>query len=110
MKNSLWDLFYSYGEIYNAKPVVKALVKERKKSPLKTTKQVADLIIKKQGWRKKGVHPATSYFLALRLKVNNELDGLSENLLKMIQSLNTFGRVFVVTFHSLEDRIVKNIF
>ncbi len=109
-EKQLMDLFYSYGEIYNVKPVVKALVKERKKSPIKTTKQLADLIIKKRGWRKKGAHPATSYFLALRLKVNNELEGLSENLPKMIQSLNIFGRVFVVTFHSLEDRIVKNIF
>ncbi|MDE0518978.1 MAG: 16S rRNA (cytosine(1402)-N(4))-methyltransferase, partial [Bdellovibrionales bacterium] len=62
------------------------------------------------GWRKKGSHPATPYFLALRLKVNEELEGLSYSLPKMIPSLNRMGRLFVLSFHSLEDRIVKNIF
>ena len=109
-EKQLMNLFYSYGVVRNVRSVVTALVKERKKAPLKTTKQLADLIVKKQGWKKKGVHPATAYFLALRLKVNNELEGLSESLPKMINSLNNFGRIFVVTFHSLEDRIVKNLF
>ena len=109
-QKELMDLFYFYGEIRRAGPLVKALLKERKKSPLKSTKQLADLIVKAQGWRKKGAHPATNYFLALRLKVNNELEGLKNSLPEMIKSLTPGGRIFVLTFHSLEDRIVKNIF
>ena len=106
----LMDLFYSYGEIYNSSSVVKMLIRERKRSPIDTTKKLADLIVKKQGWRKKRTHPATSYFLALRLKVNNELDGLKQVVPQMIQSLHPKGRFFILTFHSLEDRIIKNIF
>lgn len=109
-ERELINLFYSYGEIRTASPVVKALIRQRKRAPLRSTKELSDLILKKRGWKKKGSHPATPYFLALRLKVNNELEGLSDSLPKMIQSLNPMGRLFVLTFHSLEDRIVKNIF
>ena len=109
-EKELMDLFYSYGEIHTASTVVKALIRQRKRAPIRSTKELADLILKKRGWKKKGFHPATPYFLALRLKVNNELEGLSDSLPKMIQSLNPKGRMFVLTFHSLEDRIVKNIF
>ena len=109
-EKELMDLFYSYGEVHTASRVVKALLRERKRTHLETTKQLADLIVKQLGWKKKGFHPATPYFLALRLKVNNELEGLSDTLPRMIQSLNSKGRLFVLTFHSLEDRIVKNLF
>jgi len=109
-KKDLENLFYEYGEIHHPVPFVKALLQKRKKSKLKTTKELADLVLKVTGWRKKGVHPATPYFLALRLKVNNELEGLRENLPKIIRSLKPKGVIFVITFHSLEDRIVKNIF
>lgn len=109
-EQKLRDLFYLYGEIHHSTRVVKAIIKQRKNTPFKTTKQLADLIIKQIGWRKKSFHPATPYFLALRLKVNNELEGLRETLPHMIQSLNVKGRLFVVSFHSLEDRIVKYIF
>ena len=109
-EKELMDLFYSYGEIYKARPVVKAILKQRKRSPLQNTKELADLIVRQTGWRKKGSHPAGPYFLALRLKVNNEIEGLKENLSKMILSLNSQGRIFVLSFHSLEDRIVKQTF
>ena len=106
----LKNLFYSYGEVYRSGRVVKGIMEERKVKPLTTTRQLADLIQKKTGWKKKGRHPATPYFLALRIAVNNELEGLGEALPKMINSLNTGGRIFILSFHSLEDRIVKNIF
>lgn len=109
-ETELMDLFCSYGEIYNPSSVVKMLIRERKRDPIDTTKKLADLIVKKKGWKKKGTHPATSYFLALRLKVNNELEGLKQAVPQMIRSLNPKGRLFILTFHSLEDRIVKNIF
>ncbi|MDE0118646.1 MAG: 16S rRNA (cytosine(1402)-N(4))-methyltransferase RsmH [Bdellovibrionales bacterium] len=109
-EKQLMELFYSYGEIYKPARVVKAIIKQRKQTLLESTKQLANLIANTQGWRKKGSHPATPYFLALRLKVNEELKGLSHSLPKMILSLNRMGRIFVLSFHSLEDRIVKNTF
>ena len=109
-EKKLKDLFYSYGEIQRPGPVVQAICKERKTKPFTTTLQLSKLIQKKISWKQKGRHPAAPYFLALRLAVNNELEGLSSALPKMITALNPGGRIFVLSFHSLEDRIVKNIF
>ena len=109
-ESQLRDLFYSGGDIYRSGRVVKAILKERKIKPFVTTRQLADVIQKQVGWKKKGRHPATPYFLALRIAVNNELEGLGQALPEMIYSLNTGGRIFVLSFHSLEDRIIKNLF
>ncbi len=109
-KKELIDLFYSYGCLRKAHKIVQSLVIERKKNKLVSTRQLADLIIKQTGWRKKGTHPATPYFLALRLAVNQELQALQMALPKMIQFLKPRGRLFVLSFHSLEDRIVKQFF
>ena len=106
----LQDLFYHYGEIHKPGAVVKAIIEERKRRPILHTKRLAELIQKKSGWKKKGRHPAGPYFLALRLKVNNELEGLKKALDPAVDSLNPQGRIFVLSFHSLEDRIVKNMF
>ena len=106
----LKDLFYSCGNIYRSGRVIKAILKERKLKPFVTTRQLAEVIQKQTGWKRKGRHPATPYFLALRIAVNNELEGLGQALPEMIYSLNTGGRIFVLSFHSLEDRIIKNIF
>ncbi|MCX7977907.1 MAG: 16S rRNA (cytosine(1402)-N(4))-methyltransferase, partial [Bdellovibrionaceae bacterium] len=76
----------------------------------RTTRELASLIERVEGWRKRGVHPATQYFMALRLVVNRELEVLSEALPKMMEALQPHGRLAVITFHSLEDRIVKNFF
>ncbi len=90
--------------------VVKAILRERAKKPIESTKELSDLIIRQTGWRKKGQHPATAFFLALRLHINQELSALAESLPKMIRSLRPGGRLFVLTFHSVEDRMVKNLF
>ena len=95
---------------HKSNKVVQAIVRERKKKPIESTKELADLIVKQTGWRKKGRHPATVYFLALRLKVNEELISLEQGLPEMIKSLKPQGRLFVLTFHSAEDRIVKLAF
>ena len=92
------------------KRVIKAILKEREKKPIESTKELADLIVKQVGWRKKGQHPATAFFLALRLKVNEELASLEPSLPSMIQSLKAGGRLLVLSFHSAEDRIVKQAF
>ena len=110
-EEQLSDLFYECGNIrYGRRRVAKAIVKEREKRPIVRTKQLADVIEKQLGWRKKGVHPATAYFLALRLQVNQELENVQEALPKMIQALKPQGRLFVLSFHSLEDRLVKQAF
>ena len=107
-EEELIQIFRELGEVRNPKPVVRSILRERKKQKITSTVQLARLIEKSAGWRKK--HPATPYFLALRLKVNNELEGLRESLPFLIQSLRNRGRIFVISFHSLEARIVKQIF
>lgn len=103
----LSDLFYQYGEIKFPNKVVRAIINDREEKPFETTEELSGLIERVDGWRKKSKHPATSYFLALRLMVNKELEVLKEALPEIIKMLKHEGRLLVLTFHSLEDRIVK---
>lgn len=106
----LKNLFYTLGEVKKPGPVVKALLRHRKKHPFTQTGELAEVITRHQKWKRRGLHPARPYFLALRLKVNNELEGLKEALPGLINSLHSGGRMVVISFHSLEDRIVKQAF
>jgi 16S rRNA (cytosine1402-N4)-methyltransferase len=112
-----WDeqdlarLFIEYGEVQRPFRVARAIVQDRKaKKPFATTRELASMIERVDGWQKKGSHPATRYFLALRLKVNEELKNVERALPDLIQGLAPGGILAVITFHSLEDRIVKNVF
>jgi 16S rRNA (cytosine1402-N4)-methyltransferase len=109
-EKSLNDLFYNYGEVRSPFRVTNKILDFRKSKVFSTTRELADLIEKTDGWRKKGHHPATNYFLALRLEVNQELTKLEKILPVMVNSLAPGGRILVITFHSLEDRIVKTEF
>jgi 16S rRNA (cytosine1402-N4)-methyltransferase len=110
-EQDLARLFIEYGEVQKPFRVVRAIVNDRKeKKPFETTKELANLIERVDGWHKKGSHPATRYFMALRLKVNEELDGLEQALPNLIAGLADGGILVVITFHSLEDRIVKHVF
>lgn len=109
-EQELIDLFRDLGEVRSPFRVVRAIVHDRKTVPFTTTKQLAGLIERVDGWRKKGIHPATLYFMALRLKVNSELSVLEQSLPIWMSRLKPKGRIAVLTFHSLEDRIVKTIF
>lgn len=106
----LYRVFKEDGEIFKPGRVVNEIIKVRANKPFETTLELAKLIERIEGWRKKGFHPATPYFMALRILVNNELSGLEENLTRLLSGLRPGGRLVVLTFHSLEDRIVKNIF
>ncbi len=108
--DDLIRLFQDYGEIRRPYRVVRAIVNDRETKPFETTKQLSSMIERIEGWRKKGSHPATRFFLALRMAVNNELKGLEEGLPQLMKSLSDGGRLAIISFHSLEDRIVKNIF
>ncbi|AGH96248.1 16S rRNA (cytosine(1402)-N(4))-methyltransferase RsmH [Pseudobdellovibrio exovorus] len=106
----LIQIFHKYGEIQNPARVVRAIVNDRVEKPFTTTLQLAGLIERVDGWKKKGFHPATQYFMALRLVVNRELEVIENVLPLLMQKMRDKGRISVITFHSLEDRIVKNIF
>lgn len=109
-EEDLVRLFKSYGEIHKPFRVVRAIVHDRKTKAFQNTRELAGLIERVDGWRVKGHHPATQYFMALRLAVNGELDVVAKAVPEMMQALTMSGRLAVISFHSLEDRIVKNLF
>lgn len=109
-EEDLIRIFKDYGEVYRPARVVRAIVNDRKQKAFQSTKQLAGLIERVDGWQVKGFHPATKYFMALRLAVNSELEVVEQTIPAMIRSLNPGGRLAIISFHSLEDRIVKNIF
>lgn len=109
-ENELIEIFQNYGEIRSPFRVVRAIVADRRNESFERTGSLASLIERIDGWHKKGQHPATKYFLALRLVVNQEIDQLEEGIRGLIPKLRPNGRFLVLTFHSLEDRIVKHLF
>lgn len=101
-----------YGEERFAKRIAAAIVKAREEKPLASTKQLAELIenaIPRASWPK-NIHPATRTFQALRIEVNKELQTIESALPKLVNCLRPGGRLAIISFHSLEDRIVKNFF
>ncbi len=108
-EEALAGLIWRYGEERWAKRIAQFIVAERKKKPLHTTEELVDVIKKAipKGARKDGPHPAKRTFQALRIEVNDELNILDPVLEDAIEALEPGGRVGVITFQSLEDRIVK---
>lgn len=104
------EIFKTYGEIFHSSRVVRAVVNDREAKPFTTTLQLSQLIERIDGWQKKGFHPATQYFMALRLVVNRELQVIETAIPRLIEKLQDGGRISVITFHSLEDRLIKNLF
>ncbi|MGM4932606.1 16S rRNA (cytosine(1402)-N(4))-methyltransferase RsmH [Tardiphaga sp. 619_E2_N8_5] len=104
----LANIIYIFGEERHSRSVARAIVAARKEADIETTKQLVD-IVQKVVWAKPGeIHPATRTFQALRIFVNAELDELHTALAAAERVLKPGGRLSVVSFHSLEDRIVKN--
>jgi 16S rRNA (cytosine1402-N4)-methyltransferase len=108
-ERELADLFFNYGDVRKSFRVAKAIVTKRQEKPFETTLELADVIAKSLGWRKPGHHPATECFQALRIVVNDELRAAEEGITNLSQMLNDKGRLFVITFHSTEDRLVKRL-
>ena len=104
-------IFREYGEEKYATSIAKNIVKDRESKPIETTFELVDIIKKSMPYKAmKDSHPARRTFQAIRIEVNNELEVLKIALKSSIELLKVGGRVSVITFHSLEDRIVKEIF
>lgn len=111
-ETELFHIIRDYGEDKFAKNIAKHIVMARKERPVETTGQLTEIIkaaIPKKV-RATGGHPAKKTFQAIRIELNHELDVLKDHLEEMIELMGDGGRLCVITFHSLEDRIVKNIF
>ena len=104
----LANIIYIFGEERRSRGVARAIVAARKEAPIATTRQLAELVARVVRAKPGEIHPATRTFQALRIFVNQELDELQLGLSTAEQVLKPGGRLVVVSFHSLEDRIVKN--
>mgnify|MGYP001261389432 CR=1 FL=1 len=114
-ETTLADIIYQYGEEHKSRRIARAIVEARRNRPITTTGQLADVVARAAGPKRpargqKQIHPATRTFQALRIYVNDELGELRQALAAAERLLMPGGRLCVVTFHSLEDRIVKNFF
>ncbi len=103
----LADVLWRYGEERAARRIARAVVQAR---PVRTTRELAELIVRVTGWRRGERHPATRTFQALRIAVNDELRAVEAVLPLAVQALRAGGRLAVISFHSLEDRLVKQFF
>ncbi len=102
-------LLREYGEERHAFRIARAIIEQRRKEPFKTTQELAALIEKRVP-RSGRIHPATRTFMALRIAVNRELENLTRGIEGAAAHTTAGGRIAVITFHSLEDRIVKHLF
>ena len=111
-ERELADVIYRYGEERLSYRIAKHLVMQRKKSKFRTTRELADAVVSAtgKGYERGRIHPATRVFQALRIYVNRELENLERILAACGEIIKTGGRIAIITFHSLEDRIVKTTF
>jgi 16S rRNA (cytosine1402-N4)-methyltransferase len=113
-EKSLADLIYKFGEDRASRRIARFIVQGRRRQPIVTTSRLAAIVCKSLGQRKQKrksrIHPATRTFQALRIAVNNELENLEKLLASAPELLNKDGRMAVISFHSLEDRLVKSNF
>jgi 16S rRNA (cytosine1402-N4)-methyltransferase len=110
-EQELAELIYRYGEERASRRIARAIVEARAKIRIETTAQLAGIVERAKGGRKgKRIHPATQTFQALRMAVNDELASIEHVLEQMISRVVKGGRIVVLTFHSLEDRLVKQFF
>ena len=110
-EGELYELFYKLGEEKFSRRFARAVCRARRVKPIETCLELAEIIVKAAPEGKRGrIHPATRVFQALRIAVNDELNSLRTALPKALEILNPQGRIVIISFHSLEDRIVKEFF
>lgn len=109
-EDELVRIFSEYGEERFSKRIAKAIVKQRSIAPIKTTTELANLIVNSTPRVKSSIHPATRVFQAIRIEVNSELKNVNNVLSDLLDLLDYGAIISVISFHSLEDRIVKRLF
>ena len=106
----LADIIFQYGEERASRRIAKLIVAQRKRAPITTTTELADLVAHALGGKRGKIHPATRTFQALRIAVNGELAVLTAVIPVALELLARGGKLVIISFHSLEDRIVKHAF
>lgn len=106
-ENDLADLIWRYGEERGSRRIAAAIVNSR---PVTTTQQLAEIVSHAMGGQRGRIHPATRTFQALRIAVNQELQAVEQVLPQIVTALKPGGRVAIIAFHSMEDRLVKHFF
>ncbi len=111
-REALAELFWKFGEERYSRKIADKILQARSRSRIRTTSQLAAIISEAvpAGYRHGRIHPATRSFQALRIFVNREIEALEQFLSRVLESLNPQGRLLILSFHSLEDRMVKNAF
>jgi len=109
-QGELADLIFEFGQEPKSRRIASAIVRARSRSPIETTDQLAGIVVGAVGRRPGGPHPARRTFQALRIAVNRELEELAASLPQAVELLTPGGRVVVIAYHSLEDRIAKQTF
>jgi 16S rRNA (cytosine1402-N4)-methyltransferase len=111
-EKELRDIIWRYGEDRRAKEIARAIVRERSKSPITTTSRLSNIVVSAipPAYRSKRIHPATKTFQSVRIAVNSEMEILEGAIRDAVALLNAGGRICIISYHSLEDRIVKNLF
>lgn len=109
-ENDLVKIFSEYGEERFSKRIAKAIIEQRKIKPIQTTTELSDLIVKSTPKIKSSIHPATRVFQAIRIEVNHELQNVKNTLNDVLDLLDFGAIISVISFHSLEDRVVKQVF
>lgn len=106
------NILFNYGDERYSRRIARAIVDARKEKPITTSIELAKIIEEAvpKGWKKKGIHPATKSFQAIRIAVNDELESIEEGVKDAFEILSVGGRIAVISFHSLEDRIIKHLF
>lgn len=106
-EEELAKVIWEYGEERFSRRIARRIVEKRTEAPITTTKQLADIVSAAIPRWQKGKHPATRSFLAIRIAINHELDDLQLGLAQALEALKVGGRLLAISFHSLEDRLVK---
>ncbi|MEZ4819341.1 MAG: 16S rRNA (cytosine(1402)-N(4))-methyltransferase RsmH [Bdellovibrionota bacterium] len=104
------NVLYEYADEYRSRRIAKSIVNASKQNKLNTTFDLVDAVTQAVGKRRGKTHPATKTFQAIRIKLNQEIQELENALAYLVKHLHKGARIVVITFHSLEDRVVKNIF
>ena len=101
------DVLFHYGDERASRRIARRIVEQRRRQPIRTTSELAEIIADALGGRRGRTHPATRSFQAIRIHVNQEMDRLTEGLAAAVEVLAPGGRIVVISFHSIEDRLVK---